>query len=121
MLLSKDFVFDAAHNLVHYHGKCERLHGHTYKLRVVVEGNPDTEGMIIDFTELKAIVHEHVISRLDHSYINDIISQPSAENIALWVWHELEELLHRDNCRLYEVHVWETASSCVIVRKSDIS
>ena len=47
MLLSRDFTFDAAHNLIHYHGKCERLHGHTYRLRVVLEGGLDSEGMII--------------------------------------------------------------------------
>ncbi len=120
MLLSKDFKFDAAHNLIHYHGKCEKLHGHTYKLRIVVEGYPDSEGMIIDFCELKDIVKERVISRLDHAYINDIIEQPSAENIALWVWHELYDLINRDNCKLHEVHVWETETSCVILRESDI-
>ena len=121
MLLTKDFTFDAAHNLVNYHGKCERLHGHTYKLRVVVEGTPDSEGMIIDFIELKAIVKEKILSRLDHSYINEIISQPSAENIALWIWDELEESVRRENCRLYEIHVWETADSRVILRRDDMT
>ncbi|MBQ7216902.1 MAG: 6-carboxytetrahydropterin synthase QueD [Synergistaceae bacterium] len=120
MLISKDFKFDAAHNLVHYHGKCEKLHGHTYRLRVVLEGQPDSEGMIIDFIELKQIVKDRVISRLDHAYINDIIPQPSAENIALWVWQEIEEGVRRDNCELYEVHVWETETSCVTVGRSDI-
>lgn len=121
MLLSKDFTFDAAHNLINYHGKCERLHGHTYKLRVIVEGTPDSEGMIIDFIELKAVVKERVISRLDHSYINEIISQPSAENIALWIWDELEESVKRENCSLYEIHVWETADSRVILRRDDMT
>ena len=121
MLISKDFKFDAAHNLIHYHGKCEKLHGHTYRLRVVLEGGPDTEGMIIDFLELKSIVNERVISRLDHAYLNDIIPQPSAENIALWIWHELEENVARENCRLYEVHVWETETSRVVLRRSDLS
>ncbi len=121
MLLSKDFTFDAAHNLINYHGKCERLHGHTYRLRVIVEGTPDSEGMIIDFIELKAVVKERVISRLDHSYINEIISQPSAENIALWIWDELEESVRRENCSLYEIHVWETADSRVILRRDDIN
>ena len=120
MLLCKDFTFDAAHNLVNYHGKCERLHGHTYRLRVVLEGRPDAEGMIMDFLELKDIVKECVLSRLDHAYLNDIIPQPSAENIALWVWGELEEKVKRDNCGLYEVHVWETATSRVIVGRGDI-
>ncbi|MBQ7069337.1 MAG: 6-carboxytetrahydropterin synthase QueD [Synergistaceae bacterium] len=119
MLLSKDFIFDAAHNLVHYHGKCEKLHGHTYRLKVVVEGTPDSEGMIIDFLEVSEIVKENIISILDHSYLNEIISQPSAENIALWIWEKIEDKLKRDNCNLYEIHVWETATSCVILRKSD--
>lgn len=121
MLLTKDFTFDAAHNLINYHGKCERLHGHTYKLRVIVEGTPDSEGMIIDFIELKALVKERILSRLDHSYINEIISQPSAENIALWIWDELEESVKRENCSLYEIHVWETADSRVILRRDDIN
>ena len=120
MLISKDFKFDAAHNLVHYHGKCEKLHGHTYRLRVVLEGHPDSEGMIIDFIELKQIVKDRVISRLDHAYINDIIPQPSAENIAVWIWGELAESVRRENCSLYEVHVWETETSCVTVGRSDI-
>ena len=121
MLLSKDFKFDAAHNLIHYHGKCERLHGHTYKLRVVLEGQPDSEGMVMDFLELKAIVKEKILSRLDHAYLNDIITQPSAENIAVWIWRELEESLRRENCGLYEVHVWETEDSCVILRREEVS
>lgn len=120
MLLSKDFKFDAAHNLIQYHGKCEKLHGHTYRMRIVLEGQPDSEGMIIDFCEVKDIVKERVISRLDHSYLNDIITQPSAENIALWVWNELYDSLRRDNCRLYEVHIWETETSSVTLRESDI-
>lgn len=120
MLLCKDFKFDAAHNLINYHGKCEKLHGHTYKLRVILEGQPDSEGMIMDFVELSGLVKEKIISRLDHSYLNDLISQPSAENIALWVWAELEKFLTRDNCKLYEIHIWETADSRVIMRREDL-
>ncbi len=120
MLLCKDFKFDAAHNLINYHGKCEKLHGHTYKLRVILEGQPDSEGMIMDFVELSGLVKEKIISRLDHSYLNDIITQPSAENIALWVWAELEKFLTRDNCKLYEIHIWETADSRVIMRREDL-
>ena len=119
MKLTKEFKFDAAHNLINYHGKCEKLHGHTYKLRITLDGSPDSEGMIIDFIEVKKIINEHVISKLDHSYINDIISQPSAENIALWIWHEIEDKLRRDNCRLYEIQVWETQTSSVILNLND--
>ena len=120
MLLSKEFVFDAAHNLVNYHGKCEKLHGHTYRLRVVLEGVPDDEGMIMDFVEVSQIVKENVISKLDHAYLNDLITQPSAENIAIWIWQRIEKNLRRENCRLFEIHVWETATSKVILRAEDM-
>lgn len=116
MLLIKEFEFDAAHNLVHYHGKCERLHGHTYKLVVKLEGEPDREGMIFDFVELKKIVKERIIDKFDHAYLNDIISQPTAENIAIFVYNELKDVLKRDNCRLHEVEVWETKTSGVAYR-----
>ncbi|MDO6354012.1 6-carboxytetrahydropterin synthase QueD [Caloramator sp. CAR-1] len=116
MLLIKEFEFDAAHNLIHYHGKCERLHGHTYKLVVKLEGEPDHEGMIFDFVELKNIVKERIIDKFDHAYLNDIITQPTAENIAIFVYNELKDVLKRDNCRLYEVEVWETKTSGVAYR-----
>ena len=119
MLLRKEFIFDATHNLVRYHGKCEALHGHTYRLAVVLEGTPDDEGMILDFCELSSIVKERVVSQLDHAYINDIVPQPTAENIAQWIWGRLESLLARPNCRLHEIRVWETATSCVILNAQD--
>lgn len=120
MFIVKKFKFDAAHNLVSYKGKCENLHGHTYLLVVVIEGYPDNEGMIMDFVELKNIVNEEIISILDHSYINEIISQPTAENIAIWIWDRLEERIRRENCRLYEIQVWETEESGVIYRGEEI-
>jgi len=49
MLVTKDFNFDAAHFLTKYHGKCEHLHGHTYKLRVTVEGRVQENGLVLDF------------------------------------------------------------------------
>ncbi|MCX7720199.1 MAG: 6-carboxytetrahydropterin synthase QueD [Dictyoglomus thermophilum] len=120
MFVIRKFKFDAAHNLESYKGKCERLHGHTYRLVVIVEGIPDSEGMIIDFVELKDIVKREVIDILDHSYINEIIKQPTAENIAIWIWQRLEEKLKRGNCHLYEIQVWETEDSGVIYRGEKI-
>lgn len=114
MILIKEFEFDSAHFLPKYHGKCENLHGHTYKMVVKLEGTPDTEGMIMDFIMLKNLVKEKIINKLDHALINDIIPQPSAENIAVWTWEQLVNDLHKDNCRLYEVEVWETKTSGVI-------
>lgn len=116
MILIKEFEFDAAHNLIHYHGKCERLHGHTYKLVVKLEGEPDAEGMVYDFVELKSIVKERVVDRFDHAYINDFIPQPTAENIAVFIWNELKDVLKRNNSRLYEIEVWETKTSGIVYR-----
>ena len=119
MLLRKEFTFNAAHNLVRYRGKCEALHGHTYTIAVVLEGTPDEEGMIMDFTDLSGIVKERAISLLDHSYINDIIEQPTAENIAHWIWDRVEPGVRRPNCELSSVEVWETQTSCVTLRAED--
>lgn len=116
MILIKEFEFDAAHNLVEYHGKCEKLHGHTYKLVVKLEGTPDSEGMVYDFVELKRVVKKRVVDKFDHAYLNDIIPQPTAENIAIYVWNELADSLKRDNCMLYEVEVWETKTSGIVYR-----
>ena len=91
MIVLKEFEFDAAHYLPEYNGKCERLHGHTYKLVVKVQGTPDHEGMVIDFIRLKNIVKENVLVHLDHACINDILPQPSAENISVWVWNKLKD------------------------------
>ncbi|WP_456400852.1 6-carboxytetrahydropterin synthase QueD [Mesoaciditoga sp.] len=117
--ISKEFKFDAAHNLIRYHGKCERLHGHTYRLRVTLRGKQNEDGMIYDFVELKRIVSERVISKLDHSYINDLIEQPTAENIAIWIWNQIFGVLNGENHKLYEVRVWETENSFVTYRGND--
>lgn len=114
--LSREFTFDAAHRLERYRGKCEKLHGHTYRVRVTVVGTPDEEGMVIDFVELKQIMNERVLSLLDHSYLNEIIPQPTAENIARWIWSRLEPVLRTEKRKLYEVTVWETVDSFVTYR-----
>ena len=80
MFLCREFKFDAAHNLVNYHGKCETLHGHTYRLAVVLKGVPDDEGMVFDFVELKNMFRISC-SPNDHVY-NDVLPQPTAEYIA---------------------------------------
>lgn len=120
MFLCREFKFDAAHKLINYHGKCENLHGHTYRLAVVLKGHPDDEGMVFDFVELKKYVSELVLSKLDHAYINDILPQPTAEYIGIWIFKTLDKPLKRDNCELYEVRVWETESSSAICRREDV-
>ncbi len=117
MFINKEFKFDAAHNLVDYNGKCENLHGHTYRLRVTLQGNINKGDMIIDFVDLKSIVKDLVIDRLDHAYLNDIVPQSTAENIALWIWDTLDSALKSPFFHLYEINVWETETSFITLRK----
>jgi len=65
-------------------------------------------------------VQEEVLSVLDHSLLNDILPQPTAENIAKWVWQRISEKVRRDRAALFEVEVWETPTSYVRVRSEDI-
>ncbi len=116
MILTKLFEFDAAHNLVNYHGKCERLHGHTYKLAVRLKGTRGPEDMVYDFVDLKKLVKENVLDEFDHHYINEFIPQPTAENIAIYIWDKLEPLVRTPNARLYEIEVWETKDSGITYR-----
>ena len=73
--LTKIFHFEAAHALNGYDGKCRNIHGHSYELRVMVKGMPLDEpgnpknGMVIDFHDLKSIVNQEVVEKLDHSFI----------------------------------------------------
>lgn len=81
-----EFTFDSAHYLPNYVGKCKQLHGHTYTLKVAVDGhiNPDT-GMVMDFNQLKHIIQTRVIDTLDHTLLNDTIENPTSENVLLWI------------------------------------
>lgn len=111
MLVTKEFTFSGAHNLLGYHGKCEKLHGHTWTVHVTVEAPVGENGLAFDFVELKRIAQEKAISILDHSYINDVVENPSAEHIAIWIWKQLE-----NHVPLHEIKVYETATSFVTYR-----
>jgi len=121
LLLKKRFHFHSAHYLPSYKGKCENMHGHTYKLEITIQGEPDSEGMIMDFADLKKVVNEEVISKLDHTLINDIIPIPSAEYIGVWIYGKIYERLKREypHITLVSVEVWETETSSVVVFYED--
>jgi len=109
MLITKKFTFDSAHKLLNYEGKCKHLHGHTYTLNVTVKGEVEkNSGMIIDFGDIKKIVKKNALDTLDHNYLNDIIEQPTAENIAVWIWNHLNKDLN-----LFKIELWETPDSFV--------
>ena len=113
MIVRRRFEFEAAHHLPNHPGKCRELHGHSYELVVQVERPVDEmSGMVIDFSDLKSIVRERVESRLDHVCINDLIENPTAERIAIWIWVELKPALPG----LQEIELSETSHCSVIYR-----
>ena len=101
--------FAAAHFLTDYHGKCERLHGHNYKVRVWAKGPSLGEGgMLVDFGELKTALRG-ALEALDHSLLNDdpwFRGNPSAERIAERIFRDLASRL--PGAGLHAVEVFET-------------
>ncbi|MCI5829501.1 MAG: 6-carboxytetrahydropterin synthase QueD [Treponema sp.] len=114
--------FAAAHFLKDYHGKCENLHGHNYKVYAHVRGNTlDAGGMLLDFTELKASLRK-TCALLDHKNLNDFDyfkQNPSAERIATFIAEKIiedipalaKEKKDTGGAYLYAVDVFETDTS----------
>src|SRR3990167_6622430 len=100
MKLGRTFYFDAAHHLPDYKGKCENLHGHTYRLDVIIESEIGKDGMILDFNELKKTVETSVIEKLDHQDLNRIFKNPTAENMAEWIFSQLKKKLPLSSVKL---------------------
>jgi len=98
-------------------GKCSNpnWHGHNYTLEVVVKGIVDIgTGFVVDVQKLKAIIHEHVISKVDHKnlnidteFMNGII--PSSENIVIAIWNQLVDKI--PNGKLHSVKLYETENN----------
>lgn len=109
--LSVKLKFSAAHNLRKLKGKCEALHGHNYKVEILVSSKELTEeGIVMDFGDLKSALKE-VLEKLDHKYLNEIPpfdkEEPSCENLAKFITNEL--LRHiPSNVVIKKVTVWES-------------
>ena len=121
--VTKIFTFDACHHLPYYDGACSKLHGHTYKLEVTVTnatgnvtGNGDKDksnpkcGMIIDFKDLKKIVEDTVISKYDHSNLNDFFENPTAEIMVEKIGGDIIRELPKQ-LSLVRVRLWEKVDS----------
>ena len=109
--------FAAAHALTHYHGKCERLHGHNYRVRAWARGADLGEGgMLLDFSVLKAALRA-VCAEFDHTDLNAepaFSGDPSAERIAKLIFDRLSARLAADGVDpgpLWAVDVFETPTS----------
>lgn len=108
--------FSAAHSLREYGGKCEGLHGHNFRVDVYVKAKKlDDIGLAIDFRILKEKT-KVVIDQLDHKYLNDspYFSEinPSSENIAVYIFKNLEKEVNDGNIVISRVAVWESENSC---------
>jgi 6-pyruvoyltetrahydropterin/6-carboxytetrahydropterin synthase len=95
--LSKTFSFEAAHFLPTFpeHHKCRRLHGHSFRFDVIVEGDiPEGKGYLIDYGEIK-VVTDPLVQQLDHYLLNDLpgLSNPTSEMIAVWIYDRLKPAL----------------------------
>lgn len=96
--ISKSFTFSAAHYLVGYHGMCQNLHGHNWRVTVKISGAYlDPLGILMDFKDLKRIMEERVGNRFDHKYLNQCVDfNPTAENIAEWIFGQISDEISKN-------------------------
>jgi len=108
--------FAAAHNLINYQGDCENLHGHNWRVEVVVAAKElDKAGLGIDFKVLKKQTNL-LLDELDHKYLNDLTpfknNSPSSENISRYLFERLCKTLNNENINVEQVNVWESENAC---------
>jgi len=122
--VSKEFVFSAAHQIRMHGGKCERLHGHNWRVRVHARaGQLDRLGMVVDFADLHRIVSE-LCARFDHRHINEVPPfdevNTTAENLARFFHAEANrriEEMTQGRARISKVEVWENEGSLAVYRE----
>jgi 6-pyruvoyltetrahydropterin/6-carboxytetrahydropterin synthase len=124
VLVSKEFTFDSAHHLHCYEGKCQNLHGHTYRLQVIMSGKTDERGLTIDFSDISRITKQQVIAKLDHQYLNEVLPlmNTTAENMVVWIYEQIDAELKNENLdpviMLEEIRLWETPTSYAAITRS---
>jgi len=109
--------FASAHTLRDYPGACSRMHGHNWKVELeAIATKLDEVGMGVDFKQMKKIARE-VGDRLDHRYLNELEPfteiNPTAENIAAYLYREISKQLNSDSITVSSVTLWETERACV--------
>lgn len=109
--LVRQFTFEAAHRLPNAPSghKCRRLHGHSFSVELVCEGEIDPKtGWLLDFGEIKRLFSP-LLEQLDHRYLNEVrgLENPTAENVARWIWQGLKPALPQ----LTQVNVAETCTA----------
>ena len=109
--------FAAAHQLKLVAKKCENLHGHNWKIEVVVAGKElSAAGVLMDFGQLKERINE-VIDKLDHKFLNELEYfddkiPPSSENVARLIAEALQEKINDVGLKVARVTAWESENAC---------
>ncbi len=114
--------FSAAHKLRDYHGKCEVLHGHNWKVEVEIKAKDvGKDGMVVDFKVVKFLLKE-CLERLDHGYLNEISpfdkENPTSELIARYIFKTLKDKIP-PTTSLSKVSVWESETACASYWEND--
>jgi 6-pyruvoyltetrahydropterin/6-carboxytetrahydropterin synthase len=116
--VAKELVFSAAHQIRMHGGKCERLHGHNWRVRIHARASAlDRIGMVIDFADLQRLAGE-ACARFDHQVVNEVAPfdqlNPTAENLAQHLYEAVDgQLREREGgrVRVSRVEVWENDGS----------
>lgn len=108
--------FSGAHHLRGYKGKCEALHGHNWKVEAKFQKEGvDALGISYDFKKAKDML-KSILKKFDHAYLNKLSAfktkNPSAENIARYIYKELKNSITQKGLAVASVSVWESDSSC---------
>ena len=113
MMLKVIRKFSCAHKLSKYEGKCANLHGHTYRAVFLIEGAPADNGMIADFSKIKDILDSNLP---DHKYLNDLLENPTTENIASYLAEKMTKVIKENfNLKLKGLELWENDTSAVVI------
>lgn len=111
MLLKLIRKFSSAHRLPHYDGPCNRLHGHTWKTVFLIEGPVKENGMVADFKELKKLLDAQLP---DHAYLNDLLENPTAENLAPHLFNKASGALKPLGLKLKSIELWENENAAAV-------
>lgn len=114
--LTKTFEFDSGHYLPEHDGKCFFFHGHRYKLEINIKRRVNRKkGFGIDLGFVSKLVKEKIIDIFDHEIINNYITNPTCENIIIWVWNQLSPYLKG----ISKITLWESSSGSVTITAED--
>lgn len=129
MKIAKEFTWEMGHRLPFHDGKCKNLHGHSYKCIIELTGEPDKNGIVLDYYDLKKII-DPILDDMDHAFMvwksdKELIEalaklnsrmilvdfQTTAENICIYLLNKIKLSKLPDNINALKVRVLETENT----------